>query len=156
MNIATNNTRPEAILDYQDGFAIPISTPFYLEGGSIDMEGDNVTYCFEQHDFGSNSCGLGNPTGSCPMFRSFPPRTEDYRVFPDFNVVWNNQLGTSRNEVLVDYSREMNFVLTVRDNNPEVGAWGHGYNYIRYLCSCRAIFSRLSQQWRRTDCRRLH
>jgi hypothetical protein len=122
--INTANTQPEAILEYSDGFTIPVRTPFWLEGMGMDMEGDNLTYCFEQHDAASKSCQLGEPSDECPAFRSYPPHPENYRVFPRFSSIWNNQTFNDRNEVLVDYTRELNFVLTVRDNNMEVGAFG--------------------------------
>jgi hypothetical protein len=122
--VATNNTKPEAIMEYSDGFTIPIRTPFWLEGMGVDMEGDNLTYCFEQHDAASKSCQLGQPSDECPAFRSYPPNQDDYRVFPRFTTIWNNQTFSDRNEVPVDYSRELNFVLTVRDNNSEAGAFG--------------------------------
>ena len=122
--INTANTHPEAIMEYSNGFTIPVRTPFWLEGMGMDMEGDNLTYCFEQHDAALKSCQLGQPTDNCPAFRSYPPHPENYRVFPRFSTIWNNQTFSDKNEVLVDYSRELNFVLTVRDNNPEVGAFG--------------------------------
>lgn len=122
--IPTNNTRPQSILDYENGFYIPHSTPFYLEGTGIDMEDDELTYCFEQHDFSSRSCPLGQPTGDCPAFRSFPPVEENYRVFPSFGTIWNNQTSSSITEVLPEYDRRLTFVLSVRDNNAEVGTWG--------------------------------
>lgn len=120
--IATGNTRPDVSFNHPDGLTIPISTPFYLRGTGSDMEGDDLSYCIEQHDAGIKLCDLGNPEGSCPAFRSIPPTDKDYRVFPRFTSIWNDQ--TSKNEVLVDYSREFNFVITARDNNAEVGGFG--------------------------------
>lgn len=120
--IATGNTRPDVAFDHENGFTIPISTPFFLRGTGMDMEGDDLLYCIEQHDAGTKICDLGSPEGSCPAFRSFPPNERDYRVFPRFTTTWNNQ--KDKNEVLVDYSREFNFVITARDNNAEVGGFG--------------------------------
>ena len=122
--IQTSNTRPEAALNYENDFYIPVSTPFVLEGEGIDMEEDPLTYCFEQLDFSAKQCPLGDPVDDCPLFRSFPPHDEDYRVFPKFSTIWTNQIAQSITEVLPDYSREINFVLTVRDNNPEAGGYG--------------------------------
>ena len=122
--VSTSNTRPEAIMEYADGFTIPVRTPFWLEGMGMDMEGDNLTYCFEQHDAASKSCQRGSPSDECPAFRSYPPHPESYRVFPRFSTIWNNQTFNDPNEVVVDYTREYNFVLTVRDNNSEAGAFG--------------------------------
>ena len=120
----SSNTRPQAIILHEDDFTIPIRTPFALFGDHMDMEDDPVTYCFEQHNSASISCPLGQPTGDCPLFRSFPPREQDYRVFPSFSTVWSNQTFSSRMEVLPDNTRNIDFVLTVRDNNEEVGAFG--------------------------------
>ena len=33
-------------------------------------------------------------------------------------------MAGDRNEVLVDYTREFNFVITVRDNNDQIGGYG--------------------------------
>ena len=120
----TSNTRPDVSFNHENGLTIPISTPFYLRGTGTDSEGDNLTYNIEQHDFSLSHCDRGTPTGSCPAFRSVVPGSNDYRVFPNFNSIWNNQTFSGKNEVLVDYSREMNFVMTVRDNNVESGGFG--------------------------------
>lgn len=122
--ISTSNSSPEVELNHPNGFTVPVLTPYAINATAMDMEGDSLTYCFEQHDFGLKSCPLGMPTGSCPAFRSFPPNNDPYRVLPRFSSIWNNQTFSNRNEVLVDYTREMNFVVTVRDNNPETGAFG--------------------------------
>lgn len=122
--LTTNNTRPDVTFDYEDGFTIPVSTPFFLKGTGTDMEGDDLTYCIEQHDAGTKICNRGTPEGSCPAFRSFPPVSEDYRILPRFGKIWNNLVAGDRNEVLVDYSREFNFVITARDNNDQIGGYG--------------------------------
>ncbi|MDX1684062.1 MAG: M12 family metallo-peptidase [Saprospiraceae bacterium] len=122
--IMTGNSRPDVSFDMEDNFAIPVSTPFFLKSTGSDNEGDNLTYCIEQHDAGTKICNYGQPEGSCPAFRSYPPTQEDYRIFPRFNKIWNNLTGGDRSEVLVDYGREFNFVVTARDNNAEVGGFG--------------------------------
>lgn len=114
------NNAPEITLEQEDGFYIPISTPFILTGSATDEDGDELQYNWEQYDLGP-SRDLGNPTGNSPLFRSFSPRTDgNTRVFPRLNNVINN---TSSNvEVLPTYSRDMTFRLTARDNNPAAGA----------------------------------
>ncbi len=112
------NTAPVAMHDYEDGFFIPIGTPFYLEGSGVDAEDDDLTYCWEQFDLGPLS-QLGSPVGNAPLFRSFPPSEESVRVFPELNKILFG--ATNFNETLPTTSRDMTFRLTVRDNNPEAG-----------------------------------
>lgn len=116
--ISTNNNMPEAEIDLQDGFYIPISTPFRLTGMASDPDGDNMTYNWEQFDLGPQG-DLGQPTGNAPIFRSIPPSGNLTRWFPKIVNVINSI--PDRTEVLPTYSRDLTFRFTVRDNNPEVG-----------------------------------
>lgn len=114
------NNVPEITLPYEDGFFIPISTPFQLSGTATDADGDNLEYIWEQYDLGP-ARNLGNPLGSTPTFRSFPPSTSgSTRVFPRLNNLLNN--SSTLVEVLPTYSRDLTFRLTARDNNPLGGA----------------------------------
>ena len=96
------------------GWTIPISTPFALTGGGSDPDGDALTFAWEQFDLGPG----GAPdavTGSAPLFRSFLPTSDSIRVFPQLSDILS---GVSTvGEVLPDYARELNFMLTVRDGN---------------------------------------
>jgi len=116
--ISTDNNKPVLTLNYEDGFYIPISTPFELEGEAEDLNGDELTYCWEQYDLGPPST-LGNPNQNSPLFRSLPPTTDPKRVFPQLTRIINNT--SSNTEVLPTYSRDMTFRLTVRDNNADYG-----------------------------------
>ena len=117
-SIATDNNQPTISMPYEDGFYIPISTPFELDASAEDEDGDPLTYCWEQYDLGP-STNLGNPTLNSPLFRSYPPVVQSLRVFPRLDKIVAN---TSDNtEVLPTYSRDMTFRLTVRDNNPMYG-----------------------------------
>jgi hypothetical protein len=115
----TDNTQPEVFLDYQNGFYIPVSTPFELTASAFDADGDPLTYCWEQHDLGPVST-LGEPTGTAPIFRSFPPTDNPTRVFPRMATIVNNQEDVT--EWLPTYTRDLSFTCTVRDNNPEISA----------------------------------
>lgn len=115
------NTEPELELDYEDGFFIPISTPFQLTAAATDAEGDSLTYCWEQFDKEEGiQTPPGQPIGNCPLFRSLPPTPDPTRTFPRINTILNNQ--SLRDEVLPDYSRDLTFRCTVRDNHPGGGA----------------------------------
>ncbi len=112
------NRAPEPILEYEDGFYIPISTPFVLEGDATDLDGDNLTYSWEQFDLGPIS-NVGSPVGNAPIFETLPLSTSKSRFFPRILTVLSN--GFDRFELLPTYSREMTFRFTVRDNSPVGG-----------------------------------
>ena len=116
--ITTNNNQPVIDLPYEDGFFIPISTPFILEGVATDEDGDALTYAWEQMNTGP-AVPLGEPLRTAPTFRSFPPSTSPDRTFPKLTSLINNR--NDRTEVLPTYERNLTFRLTVRDNNPEAG-----------------------------------
>jgi subtilisin-like proprotein convertase family protein len=116
--IATNNTEPEVTLNYSNGFVIPISTPFRLEAQAFDAEGDALTYCWEGMDTGPIS-DAGNPQLESPLFRTWPPTPDSFRYFPRIQNV--AQKVYNKFEHLPDYTRELNFRVSVRDNNPEAG-----------------------------------
>lgn len=117
--LPSDNTEPKLTINYEDGFYIPVSTPFELVATAVDPDDDNITFCWEQLDLGPLS-DLGAPTGNTPIFRSFAPRAENNRVFPRLPILVNN--GSENTEVLPTYSRDLTFRCTVRDNNPDIGA----------------------------------
>ena len=108
----TGNTPPLAEAG-PNGQFIPISTPFELTGSAVDLEGDSLTYCWEQIDLGPD-VSFNSPQGNAPLFRSFPPTTDSTRVFPRISAIVNNT--NSLAEVLPTYTRGLTFRLTVRDN----------------------------------------
>ncbi|MEL6867627.1 MAG: reprolysin-like metallopeptidase [Bacteroidota bacterium] len=112
------NTYPEFDWPYTDGFYIPVNTYFELEAPATDMDGDDLTYCWEQYNLGPTS-PIGTPFANAPSFRSFPPTSSPKRFFPRLQNILTN---TSTDfEVLPKISRRMTFRCTVRDNNEEVG-----------------------------------
>lgn len=117
--VHTGNREPVLTLDYEDGFYIPISTPFKLTADAIDPDGDNITFCWEQYDLSVGS-PLGEPFGDAPLFRSYEPVSSPTRYFPRLPDVINN--NNSLVEMLPTYSRNMRFRCTVRDDFPEGAA----------------------------------
>ncbi len=122
-----NNAAPivSAGIDY----VIPKSTPFTLVGTGSDAEDDVLTYCWEQNDTattqtGSNSQASATKTGG-PNWRSYDPVSEPSRNFPPLARVAANLLtsvfGGIRTEAVSSVARELNFVLTARENTFGVG-----------------------------------
>ncbi|CAH0157742.1 reprolysin-like metallopeptidase [Chryseobacterium sp. Bi04] len=105
-------------------YTIPISTPFVLKGVTADAGNSSYTYAWEQTDQAAAAqIGAGDisaayptkPTG--PTFRSFSPVNTPVRYFPDFNKVLGGVLST-RWESVSSIARDLNFTVTVRNNNP--------------------------------------
>ncbi len=117
--IETGNFEPEATINLVDNFTIPEKTYFVLEGQGSDMNAeDMLTYCWEEFDIGPLS-DLGNPIGTAPHFRSFPPSPIPRRYFPQPKTILSGAFD--KNEVLFEGDRTVNFMFTVRDNNEEAG-----------------------------------
>ncbi len=115
-----NNNTPVAEIPYEDDFYIPIRTPFALTGIGSDVDGDALTYCWEQFNLGPSST-LGSPEFNAPAFRSLPPSASPTRVFPNMDDVVKSINRVT--EVLPNYSRDFTFKLTVRDNHPDGGGF---------------------------------
>lgn len=117
--VPTSNNLPEVSINVPQGKVIPKGTPFVLDGSGSDPDGDRLYFNWEQKDGSGTLCPLGEPSGTCPLFRSIAPDTLSYRIFPRPLRLLAGQ--NTDDEVLPQYSREINFSLTARDKNPEGG-----------------------------------
>jgi len=116
--INIDNHEPDIQLDIENGFFIPIGTPFLLTADATDEDGDNMTYSWEQMNTGPLS-PLGSPNNNAPLFRVFPPTSEKTRIFPASNRIIANSFRDD--EILPTINRDMDFNFVARDNNPEGG-----------------------------------
>ncbi len=97
------------------GFTLPISTPFELDVDSAsDADGDTLTFTWEQFDLGAPATLADGDQGDNPIVRSLPPGTETNRVVD----------GTVFGDTLPTITRNLNFRVTARDNNPGGGRVG--------------------------------
>ena len=112
---SNNAPTADAGLDY----TIPSSTPFLLSGIGTDVDGDVLTYTWEQNNpenyNQANTSAPGQFETSGPLFRSVEGTINPSRSFPKLITVLSGQTS-SQWEVLPAASRIMNFALTVRDN----------------------------------------
>jgi subtilisin-like proprotein convertase family protein len=110
----SGNAEPEAIVD-GTSYTIPKSTPYKLSGSSTDADGiASHTYTWEQFDLGS--AGLPSETKSTgPLVRSYQGTTNSTRYIPNLkDLSYFN--GSTTWEKLSSVARDINFKLTVRDN----------------------------------------
>ena len=114
----TGNRAPIIELPYESGLFIPISTPFEVTGSATDLDGDAMTYNWEQLDSGPLS-PRGAPIANAPLFRSLYPSTNPTRVFPNLNSLLN--LIPTANEVLPTTTRDVTLAFVARDNHAGSG-----------------------------------
>jgi Metallo-peptidase family M12B Reprolysin-like/Secretion system C-terminal sorting domain len=107
----TTNTVP--VINPLNDYIIPFKTPFILTGSAYDLDGDPLTYIWEQFDLGPFG-GPNTPTGNAPTFRDFVPTIDSTRTFPKLTSIINNTNITG--ERLPTYARTMTFRFTARDN----------------------------------------
>ncbi len=114
----TGNTAP--VVTVAAGYTIPVRTPFALTGSATDVDGQTITYMWEQNDRGAT--GTANGTGlitqpklNGPLFRQFGVRavvsstdtlqygspgenlvtTNPTRVFPDMAQILANNTNAA-------------------------------------------------------------
>lgn len=109
----------EPIANAGKDYVIPKSTPFILTGSGSDPDGDELTYTWEQNDTQNyNSSTATAPIATKvqgPMFRSVWGTEEPIRYIPNKTTILQGSLSNTW-EVLPSVARDLNFVLTVRDN----------------------------------------
>ncbi len=115
--IASSGNTPPALTMAATSYTIPVSTPFYVSATGSDVNGDALTYTFEQTDPISAATTV-NPTSTAtsgPAFRSYPPSSANARSFPSASDIANNVSPLF--EVLPSVARSMTFRTVVRDNH---------------------------------------
>ena len=111
---ALNNT-PPVINSTSGNIVVPISTPFILTAHASDVDGDVLSYLWEQMDNeATTQPPVATATGG-PNFRSFDPSLDSNRYFPNLASLATN--GPFTWEVLPSVARVMDFRLTVKDNH---------------------------------------
>jgi len=125
--LATSNTAPSVSTAYPQLTFIPIRTPFELTGAGTDMDGDALTYSWDEIDVDGPPAPLGSPVGNSPAFRWFAPTNNPTRTFPRIQTIVANASTTT--EVLPTYERKITFVLIARDN--QLNGGGVGWDTVR-------------------------
>ena len=109
----TGNT-PPTVNDVAN-YTLPISTPFKLTAVGTDVDGDAITYCWEQMDNQAAPMPPVSTSDAGPAFRTYDPTEDEFRYFPKLNDIVNGI--DDEWEELPSVSRDMNFRVTLRDNH---------------------------------------
>ncbi len=124
--VSQNNQAPVA--NAGKDYTIPAQTPFSLTGSASDADSrQNLTYSWEQMDLGKAASIAEGDKGDNPLFRIFVPSSVNSRTFPQLSNILNYKFiledpNTSiEGEVLPVTSRDLNFTLSVRDQQGGVG-----------------------------------
>ncbi len=119
-----SNTPPTITGTNIDGnITIPANTPFALTATATDVDGNSLTYSWEQFD---KELTTQPPLASAttgPNFRTFKPKSSPTRYLPNLAAVKNN--GPFTWEKLSNVSRVLNFRVMVRDNAAGGGCNDH-------------------------------
>src|SRR5690554_2269919 len=119
-NTNTGNSKPT--ITPISNYTIPKGTAFVLKGNGSDIDGDELTYCWEQTNQQS-STQPPLPTNTVgPNFKSLFPSESPNRYMPALSHVLQGNLFPTW-EVIPTVGRVMNFALTVRDNNVNGGQY---------------------------------
>ena len=116
--LTDNLHKPSA--DAGADFIIPKGTAFKLVGNAEDADGDVLSYCWEQIDNQINRAPPRESDKIGTLYRSYPPAQSNTRYLPALKELRNGALSTTW-EVTPSVARDLNFSLTVRDNNAEAG-----------------------------------
>lgn len=115
---STGNRAPTVVLPANA--TIPNGTPFALSAVGSDLDGDPLTYCWEQYnaDVASPGHALTDPdNGLQPLFRSFTPTNSGTRIFPRLADILSG--SATPGERLPSYvgaaTRLLSFRCTLRD-----------------------------------------
>ena len=115
----TGNTAPTA--DAGNDYVIPALTPYKLTGTSTDIDGTaSHTYTWEQYDLGDQGAPAETNTNG-PLVRSFEGTNSPTRYIPRMSDILANGGVSTEWEKLSSVDRNLNFKVTVRDNDTRGG-----------------------------------
>jgi Metallo-peptidase family M12 len=132
---STGNTPPTVSSVGGTSFNIPKQTPFALTASGTDVNGDSLTYDWQEYDLGAATTAVPNTDagGAMPIFRPYVQTVSGTRTFPALQYILNNanvppatfDCGRTTpcltGELLPAITRTMTFQAVARDNNANGG-----------------------------------
>lgn len=121
----TGNNPP--VVTGSANYIIPKSTPFVLTGNATDVDGDSLTFSWEETEVGvSGNWNSGSPN----YFRSYNPTTSRSRMFPKQSVVLSGNYTSTKGEYVPPSAQSLEFRLTARDNKMGGGGVCYAINNV--------------------------
>ncbi|MEO6435005.1 MAG: reprolysin-like metallopeptidase, partial [Tepidisphaeraceae bacterium] len=122
---STGNTAPT--VSAGPARTIPTGTPFSLTATGSDVDGDVITYDWQQRDLGAATLLTTADNGASPLFRAWAPTTSPTRTLPRLAAILlgtNQTLNTAGRPVekLFNVARTSTWRVIARDNR--VGGGG--------------------------------
>ncbi|MBI1764043.1 MAG: VCBS repeat-containing protein, partial [Acidobacteria bacterium] len=111
--VATGTSNNPPTVNAGASFTIPAQTPFALTASGSDVNGDTLSYCWEQYDLGT-AAPPNTDNGNRPIMRSYNPTTGPTRTIPRLADLLANT--SSVGEALATTTRTLNFRVIARDN----------------------------------------
>jgi len=110
------------VVDAKSDRVIPANTPFILEGSAFDLDGNPLSYSWEQIDLGNASFNLATMAddGTRPLFRSVSPTADPRRTLPAMNSLISGVLA--KGEAWPATNRNLQFRITARDGKGAVSS----------------------------------
>ncbi len=132
MTTSTGNTPPAVSIVGGPSWNIPKQTPFILAASGSDVDGDTLTYDWQEYDLGASTTAVPNTDSdgtARPIFRPFLPTSGPSRTFPALEHILNSANvpppadidGFLTGELLPAISRTMSFQVIARDNHANGG-----------------------------------
>lgn len=130
---ASGNTPPSVSVVGGPSFNIPKQTAFALTATGSDVNGDSITYDWQEYDLGPSAAGQvpnNDADGQArPIFRPYLPTASGTRYFPSLQYILNNANvppstdpgGFLTGELLPAITRTMQFQVIARDNRANAG-----------------------------------
>jgi hypothetical protein len=121
----TGNNPP--VVTGSGNYVVPKSTPFVLTGSATDIDGDALTYSWEETSLGT--AGNWN-SGNKNFFMSYTPTPNPSRLFPKQSVVLSGNYTGTKGEYVPATAQTIQFRLTARDNKMGGGGVCYSINTI--------------------------
>ncbi|MBS1796663.1 MAG: hypothetical protein JSS81_22725 [Acidobacteria bacterium] len=134
---ATGNTPPTVSVVGATSYNIPKQTPFTLTATGSDVNGDTLTYDWQEYNLGASTTAVPNTDasgGARPVLRPYPATVDGTRTFPSLTYILNNAnvppatfncnnraTPCLTGELLPQIGRTMTFQVVARDNRANAG-----------------------------------
>ncbi|CAG1010105.1 Calcium-dependent protease [Phycisphaerales bacterium] len=115
----TNSGNNTPTVSAGSNYTIPKQTPFTLTATGSDVDGDAVTYSWEQRNTASGVVAVNTDNGTNPIQRTWLPSASPSRTIPRLSNLLNNT--TAFGEILPQVARTLSYRVVARDNRSGSG-----------------------------------